>query len=166
MPRRAGRRTDYEWLNMGDVESDIDLGVGAGKFGTAGLTFLAAGTITRMRGKVGVSLNTGGAGESAMILCGLVMTQADVSGTAPEIFTFDSDDDSWIWQGALYVNSGDEAAVTTDFLSDSIEIDTKAMRRFKPGQSLALVHQSPAELIVDQAGTYDLTYFVHVLIGR
>ena len=71
----------------------------------------------------------------------------------------------WIWQGALYVNSGAEAAVIPNFLSDSIVVDSKAMRKLKPGQSIAFVHETPSQLVTNQSGTYDITYFFHCLNG-
>jgi len=112
-------------------------------------------------------LDTGGVNEQAIILFGIMlMTQdAATAGTATEIFTGDVDEDSWIWQGSVYVGSGAEAAVITDGLIASVEIDSKAMRRVKPGQALVFVHESPAELATDQTGIYDLAYFVHDLFG-
>jgi len=167
MPRgRSGRRTDYSWSNFGDSIVAADIGQ-QGDFGPAVSTVLAPQTLMRIRGKVGVVLDTGGANESAIILCGIMVGNTDliVGGGPPELFTGQDDEASWVWQGALYVNSGAEAAVVTDFLSDSLDVDSKAMRKMKPGQAIAFVHQSPAELAVDQGGTYDLTYFFHCLNG-
>ena len=164
---RSGRKTDYQWFNIGDIEGGQNLGTAQGVFGTTSFTFSTPGTLTRIRGRVGVVLDAGGVDESAMILAGLCVIQNDqfASGAAPEIFNNTVDDQRWIWQGALYVNSGAEAAVVTEFLSDHIEIDTKAMKRVRPNETLAFVFQSPGELVVDQTGTFDITYFIHALIG-
>ncbi len=162
---RGGRRTDYAWSSFGDVQGGQDLGAAGASFGSQSLGFTTVGTINRLRGRVGATLDTGGVDESAIILCGLAVFPADTT-TAPEIFGDGTDDEwSWIWQGSLYVTSGAEAAVVTERLSATIEIDSKAMRRVKPDWQLRFVHEPPIELVVDQTGTYDLTYFVHVLKG-
>ncbi len=161
--RGGGRRTDYNWFNIGDSAVAQPISVNATLGGT-GFAFTLAGTITRLRGKVGVVLDTGGVGESMMIIVGLIVGNADLTNS-PEIFTNGIDEGSWIWQGALWINSGAEAAVVTDALSDSIEIDSKAMRRIKSGQTLFFVHQAPAAVAVDQGGTYDVTYYFHGLVG-
>ena len=162
---RVGRRPDYQWDHFGDVMTAQDLSSTAGQLGTTGLLSVSAHTCVRIRGKVGVVLDTGGINESAMILCGLVKMLGDsfAAGAAPELFVAGVDEASWIWQGALYVNSGAEGAIVTDFLSDNIEADSKAMRKYKTGDEMAFVFQTPAELVVDQGGTFDLTYFFHVL---
>ncbi len=167
MPRRsAGRRTDYFWSNFGDVSLGQGIG-GSGTFGSVAGGVSRPLTITRIRGQIGVTLDTGGAGESALILCGLMVLNGDAftAGGAPEIFTGSDDEASWVWQGAIYVSSGAEAAVVPDALSAQMVVDSKAMRKVKPGQVLAFVHHSPAELATDQGGTYDLTYFFHCLNG-
>ncbi len=169
MPRSSGRRTDYEWANFGDVHLAQDLGAGQAIFSSTALGFNVAGTIMRCRGRVGVILDTGGVDENAIILCGLMVGNSDLIAAttpAPELFTTGTDEARWLWQGQLYVNSGAEAAVIPDFLSATIELDTKAMARVKPGQSLAFVYEAPAALVTDQAGTFDISYFVHSLLGR
>ena len=164
MARDRGRRTDYQWSNFGDRENGQDIATVA-SFGTTGLASDRAHTCVRIRGRVGVILDAGAVNESAMILCGLVRvtTDAFASGAAPEIFANGDDEASWVWQGALWVNSGDEAAIVPDALSDSIEVDSKAMRKFKTNDTLAFVHEAPGALANDQAGLYNLTYYFHVL---
>ena len=168
MARGRGRRTDYVWANFGDRENAQDLSSVAGIFGSTGFTFTVAGTLTRVRGRIAVTLDPAAVDEHAMILAGLMIVSADgfSAGNAPEIFTGFADEASWVWQGQLYVSSGAEAAIVTDQLSTELVVDTKAMRKVKPGQTLALVFQTPAELVLDQAGTFDLTYFFHLLVGE
>ena len=165
--RGSGRRTDYSWGNFGDIAASIDLGFGAASFGATRFVFNVAGTVMRVRGKVGVVLDTGGVNESAIILCGLIIVPGDMLTTPPELFTDGSDEGPWLWQGALYVSSGAEASVDGAFpgLTANVDIDSKAMRRIKPTEQLAFVHESPASITADQTGTYDLTYYVHVLVG-
>ncbi len=164
---RSGRRTDYEWANMGDFEGAQDLAQSAA-FGATSLVFSLPRTVTRVRGAAGVYLDAGAADESAMILLGLGVFDTDqiAAGAAPELFTGASDDASWIWQGQLYVHSGvGILAGGEEGQFDRIVIDTKAMRRVKPSEQLAFVFHAPASLVNDQAGTFDLTWFCHVLLG-
>ena len=166
MARRSGRRTDYQWFNVGDFENGIDIGAVAA-FGSTGLAILAPGTITRIRGKIGATLDAGAVDEAVMLLAGLVVLNSDgfAAGAAPELLTTGADEASWIWQGALYLSSGSEAAVVDDSLSAQIEIDTKAMRRVKPGLTLAMVFEVPAALARDQTGTVDVSWYIHCLDG-
>jgi len=166
-PRRSGRRTDYQWFNFGDVELAQGVG-GNGTFGTQSSLAGDPGTIVRTRGIVGVTLDTAAVDESAIILFGLYILNSDafVAGSAPELFSAGAADDaSWLWQGQLYVSSGAEAAVITDNLVATVEIDSKAMRKLKANQAVVFAFQSPAALATDQGGTFDLSYYVHFLFG-
>ncbi len=165
MGRRRTSRPDYFWGNFGDTLQGLDLGATAAVFGTTGLFKIVPCTLLRVRGRVSVNLDAGGVNERATILCGLIRINADsfTAGGAPEILTNQDDEASWLWQGSLYVDSGGEAAVNENRLIDSIEIDSKAMRKLKPGEGAAFVFHTPAELVVDQAGTFDLSYYFHVL---
>ncbi len=164
MARSSGRRTDYTWATMGDVVLAIDIGAVATVSPNV-LQFLTAQTVTRIRGKVAATLDTGGAGESCILLAALGIFPTDMA-TAPEIFTTGADEDSWIWQGALYLSSGAEAAVVEDALSFQIDVDTKAMRRVKPLQELRMIFEVPSALATDQGGTVDATSYCHVLTGQ
>ena len=165
MARRTGRRSDYQWGNFGDQEFDQDLSTADAVYGTTGLIVGVASTIMRIRGRIGITLNSPAVAEHCMILCGLMIVTADhfAVGAAPELLTNGNDEASWIWTGSLYVSSGEEAAVTTDQASDTVEVDTKAMRKAKANDLVAFVFQAPAELVQDQAGTFNLTYWMHVL---
>ena len=166
MPRRSGRPTDYSWDNIGAVDLTQDLAANA-QFGTDATTFLSACTLTRTRGKVGVVLDAVVTDESAIILVGLCLVKSDhlAAGNAPEIFTGASDDVRWIWQGALFVSSLAQTGASTQYLADRIDVDSKAMSKIKAGDSLAFVHHAPAELANDQTGTYDISYYLHLLLG-
>ncbi len=168
MPRgRSGRKSDYQWSAFGDVTVNSSLG-NVGQFGVVGSVAQFPQTMMRVRGKVGVTLDAGAAQEAAIIVCGLTIVPSDtfVTGSAPDFNTdASSDEASWVWQGSLYVTSGAEAAVVNDGLSQSIEVDSKAMRRMKANDTLVFVHQSPAGVASDQGGTYDIYYYFHCLNG-
>ncbi len=167
--RSSGRRTDYEWGNFGDSIVALDQ-LASGTIGPIFASFSVAGTLVRIRGKVGATLNTAAVGEHVMLLLGLTVISNDAAaaGVVPEILNDVNaiDDGNWVWQGAIYLSSGDEGAVVSDMLMGSIDIDTKAMRRFKASDALVFVAQAPPLLGVDQGGTIDLSYYIHNLIGR
>ncbi len=165
-----GRRTsrpDFSWANFGDIEAAVDLSVATAQMGTTALEAVVPQTLTRIRGKVALTLNAAGVGESVLMVCGLLIMNKDAfavgNTAAPELVLNGIDEASWIWQGTLYVDSGDEAAVNTNFLTDSIEVDSKAMRKQKPGQTLVFIWQANGQLVQDMGGVYDLTYFFHCL---
>ena len=164
--RGTGRRTDYSWGQTGDILIAIDIAADA-VYGAVGFNFLEAGTLTRIRGRIGATLNTGGVGEQGLFLCGLTIVHNDsfTAGVAPELFTGSVDEASWIWRGSLFLSAGDEAAVVTEKLSGDIEIDTKAMRRVKPNDLLAMVFEAPLEEWVDGGGTINAFYDLHILFG-
>ena len=97
--RRSGRRTDYTWFNFGDQETAHDITTSTSIFGSTAFVFSETATITRLRGQVGVVLNTFAVNESVMVLCGLMTTSTDSvsAGLAPEIFTSTADEALWIW---------------------------------------------------------------------
>ncbi len=164
--QRRTSRPDYSWSNFGDVMEDQDLSSTSGILGTTAQTVLTSQTLIRTRGRVGVTLNATAVDERTMLLMGLVIMNGDaftVGGTAPEIFTGVDDEASWIWQGSIYLDSGNEAAVNTNQLWGTVEVDNKAMRKLKPGQVIAFVFQTPPALTTDQGGTYDLIYYFHCL---
>ncbi len=164
MARRSGRRADYDWFNFGDFFGGLDIAVAATLMVTS-IDFTTAQTIVRIRGRVGATLDAGAVDEHGMLLVGLMIlnTDAFAGGGAAEIFTGGVDEASWIWQGAIYLSSGAEAAIVPDHLSGSVEVDTKAMRKVKAGQSLVCVIHAPTALWNDQAGTIDVHTFFHGL---
>ncbi len=165
---RSGRRTDYSWLGVNDIASDVDIGGAAQFLGTA-TTFGSAGTLVRIRGRAFAQLDTGGINERATLILGLGVFQNDavLAGIAPEFNTDGASSEySWIWTGALFVSSCSEAAIVDDSLFDRIEIDTKAMRRIKPNEVLAMVIEAPAAGALDQTGTIDVMVQYRALLGN
>ncbi len=167
MSRRTGRRTDYQWGSMADVETGLDLGNVSGRFATTTLILGLASTLMRIRGVIGATLDSAAVNESVLALFGIGLFNTDqvAAGSAPEINVAGNDEFNWMWTGALYLSSGMEAAIVTDQLSASLDIDTKAMRRGKADDVVALVSHTPASVVVDQTGTWDFTYYLHVLQG-
>ncbi len=64
---RRDNRLEKDWHAFGDYEDGQDVTAG-GSFGATGLTIASAGTILRLRGKVGVTFATAAVDEHVMIL--------------------------------------------------------------------------------------------------
>ncbi len=170
--RRGGRKTDFQWLNTGDDETG--LAIPATILGSTGIVGSERATIHRIRGTIGVQLDAAAVDERCLALFGLMLMNSDaftdVGVTAvPELFsdsaTSSVDEGSWIWQGQAFLSA--LGSTTNDrSLARQIDIDTKAMRKWGSDQTLVVVCEVPAELYVDQSGTLDFQWFIHVLIGR
>ncbi len=174
--RSSGRRTDYVWSSFGDQELTQDLSTSTAFFGTVisnGVAENEAVTLMRLRGRVGAQLDSAAIDESTMLLCGIMIVNRDlfvaagVTG-APELLPIlGVDEASWIWQGSIWLTSGSQALIDWSGQSGSVEIDSKAMRRMKTNaEGLAIVFQMPAALTRDAAGTIDITWMVHFLVGK
>ncbi len=167
--RSRGRRTDYSWGGLGDVDTGIDPGAAA-RFGGQASTFGSASTVMRVRGMVGATLNAAAVNEFMLVLFGIGIFQADqvASGIVPEFTTDGSTVESghWLWTGAIYLSSGLEGTVVTDKLSGDLVIDSKAMRRVKANDVIAMAFEIPAALAQDQGGTVDIAWRFRTLIGQ
>jgi len=162
---RSGRRADYEWSQIGSQITAVDLAVGTKALGTASSEANLAQTIMRLRGQVFAQLDATAVDERVIIACGLGIVSADaVAAGAGSVPGPSSDADwSWMWHGFLTMSSGAEAAVVGEMLFDRREVDSKAMRRVKPNESLVFVTEVVQS--IDQGGTFDLLYGVRVLIA-
>ncbi len=164
--RRGGRGLDYDWVSTGGSNSAIDLAVGVAALGSGSIDINSAATIMRTRGLVAIQLDATAVDERALIAVGIIVVSdnALAAGTAsvPAPFTDSSDD--WLWYDFMWVSSGAEGAVVSDFLAQRTVIDSKAMRKVKAGENLALV----VEVVVasDQGGSFDLQYGFRSLSGR
>ncbi len=165
----SGRRTDYEWFAVGDVLNAIDPGAAAQFLGTFSTLTIAA-TLMRVRGRAYGQIDPGAAAEQHTILLGIGIftTDAVAAGVAPE-FQVDGGtvEYNWLWTGALFVSGLNQTSegLASSAASDRIEIDSKAMRKLKPNEVVAMVVEAPAALAVDQGGTSDLMVRYRVLIG-
>ncbi len=166
--RSSGRRTDYSWTAAADIMTGIDLGAVAA-FGPVATGLTQPGTIMRVRGTVGATLNAAAVQEFGLVHLGLIVVPADTfaAGVAPEFQTDGASSESghWMWTGSIFLSSGFEAAIVNDQLSASIEIDSKAMRRFKPNDVVALVVENPAGAWNDQGGDVSVAYRYRTLLG-
>ena len=165
MPRRAGRKTDYEWNTITGVITALDINAEA--LGSGTLVIAIPGTHARVRGRVFAQLDATAVDERATVVVGLRYATDDAvaAGVSALGNPFDDPDNDWLWTGHLFVSSGAEGAVVNEFLGDRIEIESKAMRRVKPGSTLAFVAVTPSAGAVDQGGTVDILFSYRALLG-
>ena len=155
-----------QWVLADDSLTAIDLAEGTQATGTTGLVANVPITVLRIRGLIGAQLDPGATDERVLLLFGLIVVPVpafNVGGVSmPGPVSEDSDD--WIWQGGLWLTVGAEAGVAQEGSFGSLEIDTKAMRKMKPDEVMALVVQVAES--VDQAGTFDAQYYFRMLLGN
>jgi len=168
MPRRgnSGRVIDFKaWLGM--AATDISVGSAQTNLGSS-LAFTAPGTILRCRGYVQAAMDaTKQVDDTIGLAFGLCIasTEAVAAGAASVPDPFDEVEYPWLWWGSMFLRS---STTTTEgnawgTTAQRLEVDTKAMRRFKPEQSLVWVVQSAT---VSGAPATDVTMgFTRVLIG-
>ncbi len=108
------------------------------------IAFAIPGTLLRARGLLRVSFLTTGltADDNATMGFGLGLFATDAvaagAGSMPD--PLGEPEFPWIWYGQvlMYSPNADHAAPG---IEQEIQIDSKAMRKFKPGQSLVIVGQ-------------------------
>ncbi len=135
--RGSGRVIDFKaWglipLLSADVSTD-------GTTQGASLVFTSPGTILRVRGYVQAHFDlTVQVGDEMKITFGLgiVSTDAFDAGAVPDLGS--EADYPWLWWGEIFLRSELAAGPSAWGISaQRVEVDSKAMRRFKPGQNLA-----------------------------
>jgi len=132
--------------------------------GSVGL-FSLAGTIMRVRGAVTVQLDPGAADDRMVVGVGLILASDDaiaIGATAIPSPMKDMDAE-WLWHGLFPLKS--LTGTQTDAEGGQCilrEIDSKAMRKFKPNQQLAVMTDG---IIGAGSPTGDVTGAVRVLIG-
>jgi len=130
-----------------------------------GLAFTFAETILRTRGHVFLQLDSGGADERVLVAVGLIVvsTNAFTAGAASLPSPVDDGEDDWLWHSYLSLSVLAEVAISDQAMFQRQEIDSKAMRKVRPGEVLAFM----AEIadVSDNAGTIDLMYGTRILFG-
>jgi len=155
-----------EWIDMNNTLTAIDLAEGTVGLGPQGLVAGFANTILRLRGIIGVQLDPGGVDERVLVTFGIIVTTAVAfaTGTTALPSPVAESDKDWMWIGSAFLTSGAEAAVIPDRLSAEIEVDSKAMRKVKPNDTVVLIGEVAES--VDQTGTWDFQYYVRMLSGN
>jgi len=119
----------------------LDLAEGSVALGSLGLLTLESLTLLRLRGEVFLELDAAAVNERVILAMGIVSVSENAFGvggvtSVPSPVTDVSED--WIWYGIGSVSSGEEAAINQNSLYQRIMVDSKAMRKLKPGGYIGL----------------------------
>ena len=162
---RPGRTVDFkQWTFTPALSQDL---TGAQTFlATGSVAFGIPGTILRVRGQLRATLGT--SGLTALDACNIVLGLALLSTDAVDAGVGSVPDPAaegeypWLWYEQMMFRSSGGSALEVG-ATIVMTLDTKAMRKFKPGESLTLVGQ-----YVNTAGN-PLVHFdagrMRVLIG-
>ncbi len=138
---RSGRRVDYEWSGNdafgGQINSDA----------TTAFTIVTmgfAGTLMRCRGRIRASLNGPVDGDKTVVACGLIIVTEEQLASGPSAMPDPATDldAEWIWYGSLLLMCQEIVDTASGQVVDTLEIDTKAMRKFKSSQSIVLIERN------------------------
>ncbi len=168
MPRRSGFTKTIgskQWLSTlhGQIGS-LDLAEGVVGLGDIGVSTGLSQTILRTRGLVHVELVASTSNERALVAMGIILVPDDafsVGGVGAMPSPLQQGGDDWIWYGFAAVSGLD--GQTADPISADLEIDSKAMRKWREGETLAFVAEIADS--VDQTGTMTMMYGARVLVG-
>ncbi len=154
--RRPGRVIDFkQWTAAPGLISTIST---ATTFSSGALSFTSPATILRVRGYVQAMFDATKAAGDRLILTwglGIVSTDAFTAGAGSLPDPASEPEYPWMWWGEMRLESqlagpdGDAWGTA----NQRLEVDTKGMRRVKPGQTMVMVGQStnvagaPATLI-------------------
>ena len=159
-----GRRADYRWSTDLAVFAAVGASSSTAFLGSAGL-FSLAGTIMRVRGAIVVMMDPSAADVAMTAAVGMILASDDAitAGAASLPSPSDDLDAEWLWHGFFPLRS--ITGVQSDIVGGQViqrEIDSKAMRKFKGNQQLAIVADS---VISSGASTFDVQGGVRVLIA-
>ncbi len=140
--RGSGRVIDFKsWLTR--LRSETSISVVGTSMAAGVLSFTGPGTILRCRGFVQAHFDSTAQISDTMTLTfglGLVSTDAAVVGSSAMPDPGGNSDYPWLWWGSMRLRSELAAGPSAWGISaQRLEIDTKAMRRIKPEQTLVLV---------------------------
>ncbi len=168
MARRSFQRTisqkQWDTTLHGRIPS-IDVAEGTVAIGDVGALSTEPFTLLRTRGRVMMSLDSGGLNEHVSCAMGLIVVSENAFGigvtAVPSPVTDGTED--WIWHDFFQVNSGEEAAVVNDYLTVRLSVDSKAMRKLRQGEVLVIVAEIADS--VDATGNVTFSYGFRQLIG-
>jgi len=139
MARRTGHGRKIDYKVWSSIARSVFVPV-AGTFSGAGLSTSVAATILRCRGYVQATMDASKqVGDNLTITFGLGIVSGDAFAAGAASLPGPSTDPEWpwMWWGAMdlsaQVAAGDDAWGSH---SQRLEVDTKAMRRWKPNETL------------------------------
>ncbi len=139
---RSGRGPDYQWTGLLVFQALTNVSANSVFMGSNNLGGAIAGTIMRVRGDVLLNMDVAAADNSMVAAVGLIVGNDDavaVGSTAFPSPVADLDAD-WLWHSFFTLRS--ITGTQSDTFGGQVrakEIDSKAMRRFKPNENLVAV---------------------------
>ena len=140
---RPGKTVDFkQWTGIPSGSQDQ---AGNGTFAGPGiLNFAVPGTILRIRGFIQISMLASGltALDEVLLTFGLGMFSTDALAVGLTALPDPNAEPEfpWIWYGGVVMTSPN-ADFGDPMINQRLEVDSKAMRKFKPGQGIAVVGQ-------------------------
>ncbi len=165
MARSRGRRSDYNWQGQtGRATVDNALAT-VSDSGNTVIDVGEASTLVRIHGDMLFQLDASAVDERIIVAWGLIKVAANqVSvGVTSMPHPFTDIEDDWIAHGYVNLSSGADAAIQPDAAFQRVTVDSKAMRKFKATESLAVVVEVGNSL--DQGGSFDWGYGFRVLFA-
>ncbi len=143
----------------------LDLAEGTVAVGDIAGVFQGASTLLRTRGGLLIELDAAGAGERALVAVGIIIAgdRAIAAGVASLPSPVGQGEDDWLWHSYLTVTSNEEAAATTDYLTQRLEIDSKAMRKVRDDEGIVFMAEVAES--ADMGGSVNLMYGTRILLG-
>jgi len=171
IPRRAAAnrapQRQFIWSNV-IVQTESVAGGATkttGNISATGASGVGGTTLIRTRGSVMVAMDPGAAGDAIIVGLGLcvVSTDAFTAGSASLPGPISDVDFDWFWHSlyALGPSSGSAELETSIRSNLWQEIDSKAMRKLKPNQTMAFMSEAT---ILSGSPTYDLNAAVRQLV--
>ena len=159
MARGRGRRTDYTWSGF---TAGIITTTGQTSFASTGVLAFT-GTLMRTRGNLVTGIDGSVSDDKVIVGMGIIKAteeQLAVGVTALPSPVLDLDAE-WLWHsfGCLQAQGTDQGAPGT---TQRFEIDSKAMRRMKANEGLALVVFNEA---IAGSAAIDTTVGLRFLLG-
>ena len=146
-----GRTIDYkQWSSVPGLSADV---AAAGNQGGSQLAFTFPATILRIRGggHIGIDGGADGAANNVTVGIGIVSTDAATLGATALPDPQDEPEYDWMWWRELNVKRIVQTAETDSDIAGTVRwvIDSKAMRKVKPGQSLIMIFQTGTTTAID-----------------
>jgi len=162
---RSGGIHNKEWEAACIDSTALDLTIGTVvAFGL----FVAdeAETLLRTRGRIRATLNSPSIDGAVTVAVGLAMVSARAVAAGAASLPRPASEGSypWLWHGWLICDSfSTGAAITDQAITDLLEVDSKAMRKVKEDEQMALVFEVCES--IDVGGTLQLQAGFRVLTG-
>jgi len=159
---RPGKKIDFKnWNGLPAI--DLNSSAAATILGSS-LAFAIPATILRVRGQVLVLLDNAAVGVTQGVAMGLAVISSDAfaAGVVAVPDPAGELDYPWLWWNSVKLFTDSGASIDNFGMQyQRVEVDSKAMRKMKPGESLVFIAQTLAAVGVTRINVAH----IRVLIG-